>query len=700
MATQPHYRVGVDVGGTFTDIVVLGDDGHIATHKIASTVDDYSRAIQEGVQAALHKAGVTAAAVHELVHGATVASNTVLEYKGARTALLTTAGFRDVLEIRRLRMPRLYDMRWEKPPPLVERAWRLEVPERLNAQGEVVRPLDEAAARHAIRTLCDAGVEAIAVCLLHAYANPLHEQRLAALLHDLAPHIAVSLSSEVQPEIKEYERTSTTVIDAYIKPVVQRYLQAMATSLRQIGIRAPLLIMQSNGGVLTGQAAQHKPIHLIESGPVAGIIGCLHMGQRLGYRHVITFDMGGTTAKASMIEEGRLSRSHEYEVGAGLNIGHRLLKGGGYVLRVPGIDVAEVGAGGGSIAWVDKGGALQVGPRSAGAMPGPACYNQGGTSPTVTDANVVLGYLNPSYLVGGALALDVTCAERAIADAIASPLGLELLEAAYGIRTIATANMIRAVRAVSIERGRDARHFTLFAFGGNGPGFAVDMARALHIRRVVVPPAAGLFSAFGLLFSDLEHHYVRTMIRRLTQLAPEELHRQWQQLAAEGVAALAAEGYAAERVVLQYAADLRYAGQNSELTIAVADAQATLATLTQLREDFGQEHERTYGYRSDAEPVELVNVRLTARGLSAFARVPERLVIPQSAPVTATTRQVYFGPHIGHIPTPICGRQALAGSAVEGPLILEEYDATTVVPPGCQVQLDHWGNLVMTIADA
>ena len=694
------YRVGVDVGGTFTDLVCLGDDGRVVTYKISSTVDDYSRAIQAGLQAICHAAGCDGTAVGELVHGATIASNTILEYKGAKTGLLTTAGFRDVLEIRRIRMPRLYDMGWDKPPPLVERALRLEVPERMTFRGQVEQPLDVAAAQCAIERLRRAGIESLAVCLLHAYANPAHEQQLAELVRHIAPELSLSLSSEVQPEIKEYERTSTTVVDAYVKPIVRQYLQTLETALQHLQVAAPLLIMQSNGGVMTSQAAQHKPIHMIESGPVAGITGCLHLGRKLGYDNIITFDMGGTTAKASIIEHGEVSRSHEYEVGAGLNIGHRLLKGGGYLLRVPGIDVAEVGAGGGSIAWIDKGGALQVGPQSAGATPGPACYNQGGDAPTVTDANVVLGHVNPEYLVGGALKLDANRAQQALQSHVAEPLGLDMQDAAHGIRVIAIANMMRAVRAVSVERGRDPRDFALFAFGGNGPVFAVEMARALHISRVVVPPAAGLFSAFGLLFCDLEHHYMCTFLRPAATLNTDELHTQWQQLEREGRMALRAEHYADDRMQLRRFADMRYAGQNSELTIPFPAETLTPDTIPQVLEAFAQEHERTYGYRSDREPIELVNLRLTARGLATQPRVPDALLVPDydPQPLTAETRAVYFGPEHGVLDTPIRARGALRSQPQDGPLIVEEYDATTVIPPGCSAHLDTWRNIVIDLA--
>src|SRR5687767_2684513 len=425
-----RWRIGIDIGGTFTDIVVLGERGELVTAKVPSTPANYGDAIVAGLRA-LFADGVDPAQVGELIHGTTIATNTILEKKGARTGLLTTEGFRDVLEIRRLRMPRLYDLGYEKPPVLVERDRRLEVRERIDHRGEVVRPLDEAQAAAAIDALLATGVESVAVCLINAYASGRHEQRMKSLLRERAPALPVALSSEVLPEIREYERTSTTVVNAYVLPVVERYLRALEGSLRALGVRAPLLVMQSNGGTMGADAAVALPTHIIESGPAAGVVGARELAKALGLRDVLTFDMGGTTAKASIIEGGDVSRVPEMDVGAGINLGGRLLKGGGYHVRVPAIDIAEVGAGGGSLVWIDAGGGLRVGPESAGAVPGPVCYGTGGTVPTVTDANVVLGFLNPDHLVGGALRLDHEKAARALTDAIARPLGLEAAAAAW-----------------------------------------------------------------------------------------------------------------------------------------------------------------------------------------------------------------------------------------------------------------------------
>jgi N-methylhydantoinase A len=633
--------------------------------------------------------------VREVMHGTTVATNAILEGKGARTGLITTRGFRDVLEIRRMRTNRLYDISWEKPAPLVRRRWRREVTERVDHRGSVLVALDVADAREAVRRLVAEGVTSVAVCFLHAYANPMHEQQVEALVRDIAPQLSVSVSSRVLPEIKEYERTSTTVINAYIRPVIDQYLAALETHLRELAIGAPLLMMQSNGGLMPAATARATPIHIIESGPAAGVTGALEVSRRLGLPNVITLDIGGTTAKTSLIEGGQLTRSSEYEVGGGMSIGHRLLKGGGYLLRVPAVDIAEVGAGGGSIAWIDKGGSLQVGPQSAGAAPGPACYDRGGEEPTLTDANVMLGYLNPLALAGGTLRLDAERARGGVERRVAGPLGLDVVDAAWAIHRLADASMVRALRAVSTERGRDPRNFVLFAFGGKGPVHALGIAAALGIGRVVIPPAPGLFSSLALLFSEVEHHFVQTHFQHDGEDDVARLEKVLAQLAAQGRAALDAEGYRGERARLDGFADVRYAGQNSELTIPLAPGTLTPSRIAELREAFAVEHEKTYGYRSDGERVQIVGLRLVARGLSAEARVPERLRLTTGAGPASTSRQAYFGPQDGWRPTPVMARQALTDRPCDGPLIIEEYDATTVIPPGWRASLDAGANVMI-----
>jgi N-methylhydantoinase A len=688
--------IGVDVGGTFTDVVLLTPEGILVPRKILSSPPEYQVAIRDGVEQTLAETGIGPGNLGSFMHGATVATNAILTRSGARTGLITTQGFRDVLEIRRMRMHRLYDITWEKPEPLVPRHLRVEVPARADPWGNVVVPLDEAAVRQGVERLVAEDVESIAVCYLHAYADGTAERRTREIIQEMAPGCAVSLSSEVLPEIKEYERTSTTVINAYVQPVVDRYARAMEEDLDAMGIDVPVMVMQSSGGVMPLALARELPIHIIESGPAAGVTGAFHLARRMGLDDALTLDMGGTTAKAGIIEEGAISRSPEYEVGGEISIGHRMMKGSGYLLRVPSIDLAEVSAGGGSIAWADPGGALKVGPRSAGAAPGPACYDQGGGEPTITDANVHLGLTNPQALAGGALAISPEKADQAIRDRIAGPLGIDTTQAAWGIRAVANASLIRAIRAVSTERGRDPQQFALFAFGGMGPAQALDVAAELGIKRVIVPPLPGLFSALGLLFAEVQHHLVRTHYADTETPDCERMNEAHAALAKEAAITLEREGFAADRRTLTLSADLRYRGQDHSLTVPLREARLDPKAVAGLVEDFHRLHERTYGYRSDNEPVQVVALRCLGRGLTDGERVPEHLVIAAvKGWRPSPARRCYFGPGPGWIETDIVGRGALGERPVAGPLIVEEDNALTVVPPNWKAHLDGWSNIVL-----
>ena len=621
------YRIGVDIGGTFTDVVFLSSGGHVLARKVASTPDDYSRAVLEAIDNGVKELGIGPDSVSEVSHGFTVATNAIIENKGAKTALITTEGFRDVLELRRNRVPRLYDLYYEKPPALVKRQLRLEVRERLNFQGEVLRPLDNADVDKAVDRILEEEVEAVAVCLLHSYANPDHEQQIGQVIRQRAPDVILTLSSDLLPEMKEYERTSTTVINCYVRPVVERYLGRLIEGLQRMGISVPLVVMQSNGGLATSSIAMEKPVYCIESGPAAGVVGAYHLGSRLGLDDLMTLDMGGTTAKASIIENGEILQAPEYEVGGDISAGHRLLRGSGHILRVPSIDLAEVGAGGGSIASVDRGGSIRVGPQSSGAVPGPACYRLGGQDATVTDADVLLGYLNPEYLLGGDFPIDRDLAEEAITRDVAMPLGISAVEAAHGIHLLVNSNMARALRAVSSERGRDPRRFVLFSFGGGGPVHAAGLAEMLDINRMVVPPFPGVFSSFGLLLANVEHHFVRTYFKIFDQLQVSDLAEILDGLWEEGRQQLRAEGFAdsAQQIVTQV--DMKYKGQVSELTVLMPPGEVTQKTLSELGEVFAEEHVKSFGYRTDA-PYQLVNLRVIARGLSQESRTPERLDLP------------------------------------------------------------------------
>ena len=677
-------RIGIDIGGTFTDLVAISSEGVVIRHKTASTQDDYGAGITEGLGALLADCPD---GVAEVLHATTVGSNIVLEGKGAKTALITTRGFRDILEIRDLRMPVLYDIGWTKPRALVERRLRLEVTEKMRPDGSVAVPLDLAGVDAVIAVLRAERVASVAICLLHSYANPRHEQAVARAVREALPDIAISVSSEILPEIKEYPRTSTTVINAYVQPIVRAYIAALDARLRALGIEAPLQLMQSNGGLASASFAAQAPAHIIESGPAAGVVGGAALARRLNEPRIVTFDMGGTTAKAGLVEDGEVLRAEAIEVGGGVMTGSRLLVGAGYMLKLPAIDLAEVGAGGGSICRLDSAGAPKVGPESAGATPGPVCYGRGGTLPTITDCSLALGYLDPGGLTGGTMRLDLDAARAAIHRDLAVPLGVSLEEAAHGMLRLAAATMMRAIRAVSVERGRDPRQFAMLAFGGNGPLFAAGLATELGIKRIIIPPLPGVFSAFGLLVAATEHHARHSVRARLDRADPEHISGVFANLTATATQRLSRDGFAAHRQTFRRTAFARYAGQSSEIEVPLPDGTITPAAIAAL---FAGEHMKTYGFRApDNEPVELIGLSIMARGLPEQPRLPGR--IPAFAQAVPSDRRAWF-PREGWITTPVIHRAGLSGS-VAGPLIVQEYDATCLVPRGLDAAVDDFGNI-------
>ena len=691
---QADQRVASDIGGTFTDIAYIDDDGRLMTGKVPSTPENYAAGVVTGIGDLLTRAELASGRVGELLHGCTVATNAILEQKGAATALLTTRGFRDILELRRIRVPRLYEPLYVKPPPLVPRRRRLEITERMDAAGRVLTALDEADVVRAIERLAEMEVEAVAVCFLHAYANPAHERRVGEMLRAAMPGAFISLSVDVLPEIREYERTSTTVINAYVGPPVKRYLDSMVEDLSAAGLTRRLMVMQSSGGILDAATAADRPAQIVECGPAAGVIAARELGRRCGYSDLITFDMGGTTAKAAIIEKGRLMSADEFEVGGGISTGGALGGGGGYALKLPAIDISEVGAGGGSIVWIDKAGALKVGPESAGAVPGPACYSQGGEAPTVTDANVVLGYLSQTTLAGGSVEIEAEYSRRAIVEQIARPLGRDLMETAHGIHTVANANMMRAVKAVTTYRGRDPRDFSLVAFGGNGGVHGVDLARVLRISKVIVPPAAGVFSAIGLLNANREMNLSAAFCTTISDIDVTAAERVWADLEAEVRARFSGEALAFRRL-----ADMRYGGQAFELTVPLPDGPLDSAALATLGGAFEDEHERRYGHKfAGAHELEIVNLRLI--GVVPVAEMGAIALTEAPPPSGDTSRRVHFGPGFApEIETPILARAHLDAHPRAGPFIVEEYDSTTVVAPDCRAALDDHGNIVIDIAD-
>jgi len=697
LATVPprSFRLGVDIGGTFTDVVLLGDDGSVHTKKVLSTPDDYARAVVRGAVALLDECGVGGGEVTGVVHASTVASNTILEGLGARTALLTTEGFRDVLEMRRLRIPVLYDVQYESPRPLVPRRLRFEIEERRGPRGEVWRKLDESQVEAVARRLVEERVEAVAIALLHSYADDTHERRVEEIVRSIVGEgVYVTRSSEILPEIREYERTSTAVVNAYVGPAITHYIAALAEQLDDAGITAPLEVIQSAGGTLTPKIAERKPAHLVESGPAAGVMACAYLGRLTGKPQLISLDMGGTTAKAAIVEDGLPVRTSEYEVGAGINLSSKLVKGGGHPIKLPFIDVSEIGAGGGSIVGVDPLGTISVGPLSAGAAPGPACYDLGGVDPTLTDALLVLGYLNESQLGGGAITLSPAASREALDRVVATPLGRPVEEAAHGILLLAVATMTRAVKAVTTYRGRDPRDFTLCAFGGNGPLTGVEIARALRIRTVLIPPAPGVFSALGLLFSDTEHEIVRTLMLRGTEVTAEALQDAFVAAEREATSNLVAADEAA--VTVTRFADVRYGGQAYELPVHVPAGAIDVARLV---DDFVAEHVRTYGHGSAGDPIDVVSVRALARIERTTERRYDPLAAIRELPPLEGVRTAYFGPATGRVETPVCNRAGLLAGERHGPLLIDEVDSTCVVPPGSIARLDSFGNIEVEVDD-
>ena len=687
-------RIGTDIGGTFTDLVLLDNLGQTFYAKVSSTPSDPGEAVLTGIRQLLETANLDVAAVTHVLHGTTVGSNTLLQQQGAKCGLLTTRGFRDVLEIGRLRTPVIFDLLWDKPDPLVARRYRIGIGERMSAGGEVLTPVERDEIIAAGEFFRAEGVESVAICFLNSYRNPENERTAEAIFREAFPEIWVTSSVSVLPEIREYERTSTTAVNAYVLPSLRKYLQRLETGLRGIGITAPLLVSNSNGGLAAAPTAQEKPVFFIPSGRAAGVVGAGRLGGSVDMADLIAFDMGGTTASASLVQNGKLTRSNEYEFRAGISTPSRFIKAGGYLMRVPNVDVAEVGSGAGSIAAIDEGGLLHVGPTSAGADPGPACYGIGGTMPPVTDANVVLGYL-PSVLAGGQMKLDVDSARKAIGEQLAKSLGLDIEAAAVGVREVANANMARAIRAVTVERGVDPRDFTLLAFGGSGPVHACDLAKMLGIKTVLFPRAPGVFTAMGMLAGNVERHFIRAFPGLLHALDTAAANAAITALSDEAYAALESEGYERSAVSLAFELDLRFRGQDSEVPIAIP-ARLVNADQASIRQQFLDAYIALYGYAS-TDQVETVNIRLSATvvgDILDFKKLTSSQFEIKEGIVDH--RNVYFTRESGWIKTPIIDRAAFSGE-VTGPAILQSPDSTIVVPPGATAALDAAQNIIVSL---
>ena len=683
------YRVGFDVGGTFTDFVLQAPSGELTTAKRLTTYPDPSAACLEGLDELVERAGVPWAELVQAVHGTTLGSNVVIERKARGVGLLTTRGFRDVLIIGREKRYQVYDLQIEKPPPLVPRRLIGEVTERVLADGSVRTPLDEADARRAIRDLAARGVTTLAICLLHAYLNPDHEKRLAALAAEEAPQLTVTLSHEVSPTFREYERSSTTVVNAYVMTAVRTYLKSLQAALGERGYRGRLFVMQSSGGVATAEAMERYPVRMIESGPAAGALMAAVYGELTGDRDLIAFDMGGTTAKLALIENGRPFTTTAFEL-------HRVnnAPGSGLPMNIQAIDLVEIGAGGGSIARVALG-VIAVGPESASSTPGPVCYGRGGTEPTVTDANLALGYLNPEYFAGGSMRLHLGGAARAIEERVGRPLGLSLEDAAWGIHTIVNTNMELATRVVSIERGRDPRALTLVAFGGCGPVHGCRLAQALGIPRLILPAAAGVTAAIGLLAAEVRFDVARTYVRRLDSLEPERLDAMYAEMAAQALEVVR-ESAAAGAITVTRSVDARYVGQGFELTVPVPSGRLDAAALARVRASFDEIYAARYGYAQPREPVEVVTWKLAAVGGAPRVTLAKAASTPAAGGLKGR-RRAYFPEAGGWVDCPIYDRYKLAaGLQLAGPAIVEERESTSVLPPNVVATVDEYANLIVT----
>ena len=691
-------RISADIGGTFTDIAFLRNDGVLITRKILSTPDDFARAVVMGILELINEINEPPESFSEVLHGCTVATNAILESKGAKTALITTKGFRDVLEMRRIRMPVLYDPLYVKPVPLIPRERRYEIEERLDGNGKIITKINRNNLKDIINNIRDDNVESIAVTLIHSYANDKHERIIGEILSNELPKCFVTLSVDILPEIREYERTSTTAINAYVGPPVKSYVNSLINILKESGFTSNLLMMQSSGGMMDAETVVKNPAQIVECGPAAGVIGSAHLGRLTNMNNLITLDMGGTTAKASLIENGNLMKTDEYEVGGGINLSSKLIKGGGYALKTPVIDISEVGAGGGSIVWIDKVGQLKVGPKSAGASPGPVCYKNKGTEPTLTDANVVLGYLNPSSIAGGTVLIDYEAAYNSLNDKIAVPLNQNVMDLAYGIHLIANSTMMRAVKAVSTYRGRDPREFTIIAFGGCGGIHVVELARSLQIDRALIPLSAGVFSALGLLVSDIESTLSRSYFRSFIHTSPDEMNNFYEELEDNINKNLGANS---DLISMSRFADMRYEGQAFELTVPVPNGKLNQLNISHLPELFESEHESTYGYRYPGEKnVQIVNLRTTGKLQSNFRRnidVNKMREYNTRKTLKNNDRKAYFGKNFGYINTPVINRWDLTQKPQNGPIIVEEYENTIVIPPDSNLRLDDFGNILIEI---
>lgn len=678
------WRIGIDSGGTFTDICLFEDaTGMVAVWKVPSTPDDPSRAIARGTQEGVERVGASPADIAYFGHGTTVGTNALIQHRGVRTGLITTEGFRDLIEIGRQKRPDLYDLQADKAPPLVTRDLRFGVAERVRHDGAVETPLDEEAVRKAARALKAEGVKAVAIGFLYGFVRPEHEEAAKRIVTEEFPEAFICASHEVAPEFREYERISTAVVNAYLGPVMQGYIRRLAGRLKELGLKAVPHLTQSNGGVIGFDMAARLPVRTVLSGPSTGVVAAQAIGAMIGIPSLITFDMGGTSSDVALLDDGEAKLASEANV-------H------GYPIKAPMLDIHTVGAGGGSLAAIDSGGLLKVGPRSAGADPGPVCYGRGATEPAVTDANVVLQTLNPTHLLGGRMPIDQSLSKQAIGR-LADELGLDVMATAQGIISVVTANMAKAIRVISVQRGHDPRDYALVAFGGAGPLHAARLARELDMKRIVVPRNPGIGCALGLLLTDLRANFATTRLATLSESLVPDMAEIFIALQEQADHWFAEEGVASADRRLKRTADLRYHGQNYELAIDVPDGPITPATIAALAEGFAAAHKRLYGFIAEGEAVQLVTYRVEAVGLVPKAAFrPEPDAGPDASHAVIGSREVWFPEAGGFVACPIYDRDKLkSGNRFAGPAIVEQMDSTTVLLPGMTATVEPYLNLIL-----
>jgi len=689
--------IGVDIGGTFTDTVLFNEEtGDYEIFKVSTTPENPATGVEESIRQAISK-GMKPEEVTYIAHACTIATNAIIEKKGAKAALFTTEGFEDVLELGRLRRPDPYDFLQDIPEPLVPRYLIKPVSERINSKGEIVRELDTQKVLTEIKEVKEAGIEAIAISFLFSFLNPIHEQAVKKIIEEELPDIHITLSAELIPQFREYERTSTTVVNAYVAPIVSNYIASLESSLKRLGILPELYIMGSSGGVMSPEMAKSKPAYLIESGPAAGVVEAAYLGKQTGYDNIITFDMGGTTAKMGLVEDGSPKVASDYEVGAIAQAGRRL-GGSGYPLKLPVIDLVEMGAGGGSIAWIDLGGMMRVGPQSAGAVPGPACYDIGGTEPTVTDANLLLGYIDPDYFLGGKMRLRVDNSHKAIKEKIADPMGIGIIEAARGIIDISNANMIRGLKVVTTGRGVDPREFIMMAFGGAGPGCAVELAAELGIPKVLIPETAGVHSALGLLSTDIRHDFAITRKEKSEKVNLRALNDSYEEFEDAAQNIMLGENISPEKMFFVRSADMRYVGQSYEVSVPVPSEEIDEKKLRSLVQSFHDTHMRIYAHAMPGEPVEIVTLRCAAFGVTLKPEVARYEKGEESAEKALKFEREMFSKDYGDfVRCPCYDRQKLfPGNLIKGPAIIEQIDTTIVIPPNYQGQMDEYRNILIS----